>query len=98
MTIDRLAGRRSLLQQLDSERRRVDTAVPRTVYARHQERAFSLLTSAAVRSAFEVEREPASLRDTYGRTLFGSSTLVARRLIEAGVRFVNVTCVTLTSM
>jgi uncharacterized protein (DUF1501 family) len=49
------------------------------------------MTSDAVRSAFDVEREPPAVRDAYGRTLFGSSTLTARRLVEAGVRFVNVT-------
>jgi uncharacterized protein (DUF1501 family) len=49
------------------------------------------LTSSPVRAAFDLEREDARLRDRYGRTLFGSSTLIARRLVEAGVRFVNVT-------
>jgi hypothetical protein len=43
-----------------------------------------------VRAAFDVEREPPAVRDSYGNTLFGASTLIARRLIEAGVRFVNV--------
>jgi len=44
-----------------------------------------------MRAAFSVEGEDPRLRDRYGRTLFGSSTLIARRLVEAGVRFVNVT-------
>src|SRR5262249_29134433 len=57
---------------------------------RVQQRAFSLLTSSRVRRAFSLEQEPPRLRDRYGRTLFGNCTLIARRLVEAGVRFVNV--------
>src|SRR5436309_4079923 len=60
-------------------------------YERSQQRAFDLMTSNRVRSAFDLSREDPRLRDRYGRTLFGSSTLTARRLVEAGVRFVNVT-------
>jgi uncharacterized protein (DUF1501 family) len=44
-----------------------------------------------VRGAFDVTREDDRLRERYGRTLFGNCTLIARRLVEAGVRFVNVT-------
>jgi hypothetical protein len=44
-----------------------------------------------VQDAFDLDKEAPAVRDRYGRTLFGSSTLMARRLIEAGVRFVNVT-------
>src|SRR5262249_40553549 len=58
---------------------------------RQQARAFQLLTSAKVREAFDVEKEHPSVRDAYGRTMFGSSVLIARRLIESGVRFVNAT-------
>jgi hypothetical protein len=50
-----------------------------------------LLTAARLKTAFDLEAEDPWVRDRYGRTLVGSSTLVARRLIEAGVRFVNVT-------
>jgi hypothetical protein len=57
---------------------------------RTQKLAFDMLTSPAVRAAFDLKREPDRVRDGYGRTLFGSSTLLARRLVEAGVRFVSV--------
>src|SRR5207245_3578556 len=60
-------------------------------FGRTQQRAFALLTSAEARAAFDLGREDPRLLDRYGRTLFGSSTLIARRLVEAGVRFVNVT-------
>jgi uncharacterized protein (DUF1501 family) len=61
-----------------------------TDYNRWQNLAFDMLTSQAVRTAFDLKRETDRVHDLYGRSLFGSSTLLARRLVEAGVRFVNV--------
>jgi uncharacterized protein (DUF1501 family) len=52
--------------------------------------AYRLMSSPQARDAFELSKEPASLRDRYGRTRFGQSCLLARRLIERGVRFVTV--------
>jgi hypothetical protein len=89
ITLDRLNGRRSLLEQFEGKLPRAEAGA--ATFDRVQRRAFQVLTSPAVRVAFDLEREPAALRDAYGRTLFGSSMLIARRLIEAGVRFVNVT-------
>ena len=51
-----------------------------------QAKAFDLLTSDASRKAFQIEREPAQVRDRYGRNIYGQSVLLARRLIEAGTR------------
>ena len=48
------------------------------------------MTSPHVRKAFQIEEEPAKLRDAYGRTMFGQSCLLARRMVEAGVRYVTV--------
>ncbi len=90
MTLDRLNTRRSLLQQLDEEQRRLEATADGS-FDRTQQRAFDLLTSSKVKAAFDLSKEDARLVDRYGRTLFGNSTLVARRLIEGGVRFVNVT-------
>src|SRR5206468_12617066 len=59
-------------------------------YPQHQHLALEMLTSAQVREAFDLGREDGHLRERYGRTLFGSATLLARRLVERGVRFVNV--------
>jgi hypothetical protein len=56
----------------------------------YQQRAFSLLTSPETRRAFDIHREDPRLRDRYGRTTYGQSVLLARRLVEAGVRFVTV--------
>jgi uncharacterized protein (DUF1501 family) len=52
--------------------------------------AYKLMSSAKARDAFALEKEPEKMRDRYGRTRFGQSCLMARRLIEAGVRFVTV--------
>lgn len=52
--------------------------------------AYRLMSSQQAREAFDLEKEPAAIRDRYGRTRFGQSCLLARRLIEAGVRFVTV--------
>jgi uncharacterized protein (DUF1501 family) len=52
--------------------------------------AYRLMSSPKARAAFALEKEPAEVRDRYGRTRFGQSCLLARRLIEAGVRFVTV--------
>jgi uncharacterized protein (DUF1501 family) len=59
----------------------------------HQQSALDLLTSRRVRDAFDISREPDSLRDQYGRHTFGQSALLARRLVESGVTFVTVNCV-----
>jgi hypothetical protein len=53
-----------------------------------QARAFDLLTSPATQRAFQINREPANLRDRYGRNIYGQSVLLSRRLLEAGTRVV----------
>jgi hypothetical protein len=82
-----LADRRTLLGRLDA--RPAGQAAPRA-WAASQGRAFHLLASDQLRSAFDWRSEPAKVRDRYGHTLFGTSALLARRLIEHGARFVNV--------
>jgi hypothetical protein len=89
ITLDRLETRRSLLDQFD-EQRRAAAGRATTGYNSFQERALALVTSEQTRTALDIRREPAELRDKYGRHLFGQSCLMARRLIEAGVRYVTV--------
>ncbi len=91
LTIDRLSRRHGLLHQLDDQLRRAEADPALGSFDRNQARAFSLLTASRVRAAFDLRREDPRLRERYGRTLFGNSSLIARRLVEAGVRFVNVT-------
>jgi hypothetical protein len=84
----RMAGRSRLLSLLD---RRVMREADRSLGAMDdfQQRAFDLLTAASVQDAFQLDREPAATRDKYGRNIYGQSTLLARRLIEAGTRLVT---------
>jgi hypothetical protein len=91
VTLDRLDTRRTLLQQIEDQLRQADAQPPLDQFGRVRRRAFDLLTSSAVRAAFDVSGEDPRLRDRYGRTLFGNCALIGRRLVEAGVRFVNVT-------
>jgi hypothetical protein len=91
LTIDRLNHRRSLLQQFDEQLIRAEANAGLDDFNRTQQRAFQMLTSAKARAAFDLKNEDPRVLDRYGRTLFGHCTLIARRLVEAGVRFVNVT-------
>jgi hypothetical protein len=90
LLLDRLEDRWSLLAQFDRRLRQVDQEDAIGGFARRHQQAYDLLTSPKLRSAFDLESEEGALRDRYGRTLFGSSVLVARKLVEAGVRFISV--------
>jgi hypothetical protein len=85
-----LADRQSLLQSLEGEQGCLADDHRADELGRYQQQAFTLLTSAATRRAFEIQAEPARVRDGYGRHKYGQSLLLARRLIEAGVRLVTV--------
>jgi len=86
----RFDARRHLLQQFDTARPVIDVAAELTAYNEQQQRAFSLIGSHRIREALDVGRESDALRSRYGMTLFGQSCLAARRLVEAGARFVSV--------
>ncbi|MFO0878197.1 MAG: DUF1501 domain-containing protein [Gemmataceae bacterium] len=85
LTAERLKDRRDLLSRLEQSRRGP------TEYERTRGRAFDALTSATLRSAFDLDGEATKLRDRYGRTMFGQSCLIGRKFVERGVQFVNVT-------
>jgi hypothetical protein len=87
---ERLAFRQSLLRQFDQGRGSLERAGEVGAFDTFQERAFSLLLSARTREALDIGREPAAVRERYGMTLFGQSCLAARRLVEAGGRFITV--------
>jgi hypothetical protein len=90
VTLERLAGRASLLAQFDAARRELDHSPAVREFGRMRERAMTLVSGEKMRTAFDIRREPAALRDRYGRHLFGQSVLMGRRLLEAGARFVTV--------
>ena len=85
-----LGSRRQLLSQLDQAAARIagSKSVERLDQFYHQ--AFSLLTAPQARRSFDLDAEPETLRDDYGRFRFGQCCLMARRLVEAGVPFVQV--------
>lgn len=89
---DRLDNRRALLNQVDRYRQAVEA--PANRYAQevstYQRDAFTLMTSPAARRAFDIQAEPDRLRDEYGRNSLGQSCVMARRLVEAGVRCVTI--------
>jgi hypothetical protein len=90
ITVDRLNRRQSLVAQFDQGRRDLDHSPPGRSLDRYRQMARSLIGSEKIRVALDLGREPLALRETYGMSLFGQSCLAARRLVEAGSRFVTV--------
>lgn len=88
MTGGRFEERRALLGRLDDRLPPIEAPAAADFEA-YRARAFSLVTSPEVRLAFDLSREPAAVRERYGRHSWGQSHLLARRLVEAGVRFVT---------
>lgn len=86
----RLERRHSLLEQFDLQLATLETSRNLSAYDRFQQRALNLVTSKNTRAALDLSQETPEKRDRYGRHLFGQSALMARRLVEAGVRFVTV--------
>jgi len=84
---DRMHQRRAFLDELNRQGGANPTAAS---WGKFQDRAFQLLQGTAAKQAFELEREPAAMRDRYGRHPLGQNLLLARRLIEAGTRLVSV--------
>ena len=91
LDVSRLADRKGLLRSLDryQAQRENQLEFART-HDTFTEQALSLATSRQAKAAFDLSQEPAKLRDAYGRNRVGQGMLLARRLIEAGVRFVTI--------
>jgi hypothetical protein len=90
MTLDRLDRRRSLAEQFDAARRGLDQTAAGQSLDRYRQMAYDLIASEKVRTALDIGREPMKLRESYGMTVFGQAALAARRLVDAGSRFVTV--------
>ena len=86
----RLERRARLRELIDNTMPEIDKAVADYRLDSYYEQALGLVISGRAREAFALEREPAKLRDSYGRNTFGQSLLLARRLVEAGTRVVEV--------
>lgn len=86
----RFSKRRSLLDQFDTAAQYLGEQRTVRRFSQHTGQALDLLTGNGARRAFAINDEPDSVRDRYGRTKFGQSVLLARRLVEAGVSLVQV--------
>jgi hypothetical protein len=87
---ERMLDRRGLLAVVDHQREILGQAAGARTLDAHTNRAFDLITSPAARRAFDLSRESHRLREQYGSTAFGQGLLLARRLVEAGVRLMTV--------
>jgi uncharacterized protein (DUF1501 family) len=90
VTPSRLEDRGALLRLVDRQAAALERAAEARTVGVYQERAVKLLTSQAAKRAFDLSRESAALRERYGRNTLGQSCLLARRLVEAGVKLVTV--------
>ncbi len=89
-SVERLNGRSTLLDQLEIASPSLERRNSRTAFDRYRALAHSMLTTGKLREALDVQQESSSMRDRYGMTLFGQSCLAARRLLQAGGKFVTV--------
>jgi len=92
ISMARVDRRRKMLARIDQLQRQAEIQpTPFDVVDEHYETALSMITAPETKKAFDIASEDDQLRESYGRHKFGQSCLLARRLIEAGVRFVTVT-------
>ncbi len=90
LTTNRLTDRRSLLKSFDNLRRVLDNHGVAEAMDQFMHQAFDMVTNDRARHAFDIGQEAPAVRDHYGRSTYGQSLLLARRLVEAGVTFVTV--------
>ena len=92
ITLERVDRRRSVLAKIDALQRSADVQQDLLdAQDEYYQAAFNMITAPETKQAFEITSEDEKLREGYGRNQFGQSCLLARRLIESGVRFVTVT-------
>jgi hypothetical protein len=90
ISLDRLENRRQILQLVDRQAELLEFSARARGIDANYEKALSMLTGPGVKKAFDLSAEPETIRERYGRTTYGQGCLLARRLVEAGVRFVTV--------
>jgi hypothetical protein len=90
ISAQRLANRREVLRLIDRQAELLEFSARARGIDEHYERALAMLSAPAIKKAFDLSVEPDVVRDRYSRTTYGQSCLLARRLVEAGARFVNV--------
>lgn len=90
LSLERLQRRREVQRIVDQQVRLLEYSAEASGLDEYYDKAIGMLTSDRVRQAFDLSSEPNELRDKYGRTTYGQGCLLARRLIESGVKFVTV--------
>ena len=90
LSLDRLHRRREMQKLVDQQAKLLDYSADVRGFDEYYDRAINMLTSDRVRKAFDLSAEPQEVRDKYGRTTYGQGCLLARRLVEAGTKFVTV--------
>jgi hypothetical protein len=88
-SVERLQTRRTLLDRVNGQQDRLSRLAETQTLSDRQQAAFTMLTSGSFSAAFQLEREPAAVRERYGKHMYGQSLLLARRLVEAGVPIVQ---------
>jgi hypothetical protein len=90
LSVERLQSRQALLETIRGDQARWLEETDGGAFGEQRRRAFEVLGSGGLAEAFRIDREPDEVRDRYGRHTYGQSLLLARRLIEAGVKVVQV--------
>ena len=90
LSYERMTARRELQKIIDDQSRLLDTSTAAQGLDAYYDKALAMLHSEKLRKAFDLSSEPDTLRDAYGRHTYGQSCLLARRLVETGVKFVTV--------
>jgi hypothetical protein len=90
LSVERLDKRREIQKLIDRQVESAEQSGAASGLDAYYERTLAMLSSSAVRNAFDLSAEPEELRRKYGRTTYGQGCLLARRLVESGVKFVNV--------
>ncbi len=90
ISLERLHNRREVLRLIDRQAELLETSATARGIDANYDRALTMLLSPRVRKAFDLGAESTAVRDRYGRTTYGQGCLLARRLVEAGARFINV--------
>jgi len=90
ISLERLRQRKALQSQFEDRLRELDHAPSLNLFNTYRRQAFDLLTSGKAKQAFQISQEPDAVRERYGKNRWGQCVLLARRLIESGVRLVHV--------
>ncbi len=90
LSVERLESRKDILKLIDDQSDLLETSLVAQGLDASYQKAVAMLTSPRFKQAFDLSKESKKTRDTYGRTTYGQGCLLARRVVEAGAKFVNV--------